>query len=173
MKLTKKIFFLFLIMFSFQTYSQEIFIGADNNQLRTSQGGLFNYSDPQAVNISVNVWGFVKYPGKYIVPNYFTARDLLSLAGGPDANAHLDDIRIHRKKVDSEESELIRFDYNDLLWSNNIEKIVEAPLIEPGDILIVPGSPRYYFRDYLTLSLQFLSIISSIVSITLIAINLR
>lgn len=173
MKLNHQFVFLFLIIFSFNIYSQEIFIGAENNQARTSQGGLFNYSDPQAVNISVNVWGFVKFPGRYIVPNYFTARDLLSLAGGPDANAHLDDIRIYRKKINENESELIRFDYNDLLWSNNIEKIVEAPLIEPGDILIIPGSPRFYFRDYLSIGLQFLSIISSVVSLTLIALRLR
>ena len=59
-------------------------LGADVLGMRYQpQGGYFNYSDPEAVNVKVAVWGWVRYPGKYTVPVYTTVSDLLSFAGGP------------------------------------------------------------------------------------------
>ena len=40
--------------------------------LRNYNTGLYDYSDPSSINIKVSVWGFLKYPGKYIVPQYTT-----------------------------------------------------------------------------------------------------
>ena len=33
------------------------------------QGGLFDYSNPSTINIKVQLWGYVRFPGFYIVPS--------------------------------------------------------------------------------------------------------
>jgi len=50
--------------------NEGIQIGSNLSARQTSQGGYYDYSDPQAVNIKVAVWGWVRYPGKYIIPAY-------------------------------------------------------------------------------------------------------
>ncbi len=76
--------FFCLIMFiilvnTLQAQIKDYELGADVAGMRFApQGGYFNYSDPEAVNIKVAVWGWVRYPGKYTVPSYTTVSDLLS-----------------------------------------------------------------------------------------------
>ena len=77
---------LILILFTSFSFAQnDIQVGSNIDQQRiNSSGALFDYSDPTTVNIKVAVWGFVKYPGRYIIPAYSNVNDLLSYAGGPD-----------------------------------------------------------------------------------------
>lgn len=165
-------YFLVLTFLVSQTlFAQEgnIKIGADVSQFRNTQGGFFDYSDPEAVNIKVSVWGFVRYPGRYLVPSYINVRDLLSYAGGPTDEAHLDDLRLFRVNTDSSQS-LIKFNYNDLLWgeslTNHKEKI---PTLTVGDVLLVPGEPRMYFRDYFNMTL---SVVSTLISLSILILNI-
>ena len=120
-----------------------------NPQTFNQQGGLFNYGDKDKVNIEVSVWGYVKYPGKYIVPKGTTLVDLVSYSGGPLVDAKLEDIRLFRPKNDTlniTEDEMIKINYNDIFWS---EKIVNHKnrniTLSPGDILVFPGEPRFIF----------------------------
>lgn len=160
--------FYFITLLTITVNAQEIRIGSDLNAQRQTQGAYFDYSDPQSLNITVSVWGNVRYPGYYVIPSYLNAKDLLSLSGGPTDAAHLEDLRIYRSK-NNESQELIKFDYNDLMWNENIEKIVHAPTLEPGDIFVVPGSPRFYFKDYFSITL---SIISTLISLTILILNI-
>ncbi len=148
---------------------EEMQIGTSLGQLRQSQGGFYDYSDPESVNIKVSVWGFVKYPGKYIIPIYSNAFDLLSYAGGPDEDANLDDIRIFRINEDSSQT-FINLNYKDFLWEKELTSEKVIPRILSGDILLVPGEDRLYFRDYFTLTLSILSVLISLV-ILIININ--
>jgi protein involved in polysaccharide export with SLBB domain len=145
-------------------------IGTNLNQLRQSQGGFFDYSDPESVNIKVSVWGFVKYPGKYIIPYYSNAFDLLSYAGGPSENANLDDIRIFRINEDSSQV-FIDLNYKDFLWNKELTSEKTAPRINMGDILLVPGEERLYFKDYFTLTLSVLSVLISLAILIINIIN--
>lgn len=132
-----------------------------------SQGGFYDYSDPKSVNFTVSVWGYVRFPGRYLVPISTTVSDLLSYAGGPNADAQLDDLRIYRKGNNSDDN-LIKFTYNDLLWEDNIEfQKRYVPDLQANDILMVPGTQRYFFRDYLSIFLSFLSAISTVVILIL------
>ncbi|MDR3627826.1 MAG: SLBB domain-containing protein, partial [Ignavibacteriaceae bacterium] len=80
-------------------------LGSSLNQLRQApQGGFFDYSDPQAVNIKVAVWGWVKYPGRYVIPSYSSINDLISYAGGPTDAARMENIRLMRLNKDSSQS---------------------------------------------------------------------
>ncbi len=158
--------FLFSIMIFAQ--NSELQVGSNTNQLRQNQGAFYDYSDPTTLNIKVAVWGFVKYPGKYVIPMESNVYDLLSYAGGPTEDAHLDDLRIFRTLEDSTR-EMVKFNYNDLLWDENLKELKNAPGLDAGDILLVPGSQRLYFKDYLQIGL---SVFSALISLTILILNI-
>jgi len=146
----------------------ELQVGSNTNLLRQNQGAFYDYSDPTSINIKVSVWGFVKYPGKYIIPVESNVYDLLSYAGGPTDDAHLDDLRIFRTTADSSQT-MIKFNYNDMLWDENLKEFKNAPGLEAGDILLVPGSDRLYFKDWAMLGL---SVMSVLISLSILILNI-
>lgn len=139
------------------------------NQITNQQGGLYNFGDKDKVNIEVSVWGYVKFPGKYIIPKGSTLVDLISYTGGPNVDAKLDDVRLLRSKNDTlnlTKDEIIRLNLNDLFWEKNISnKNNRNIVIVPGDVLIFPGEPRYFFRENLT---YILSIASTLISVAIL-----
>jgi hypothetical protein len=160
----------FVLLFQAGLFSQtgDVKIGRDASRLTQTQGAFFDYSDPNSLNIKVSVWGFVKYPGQYLVPAYSSALDVFSYAGGPTESAHLDDLRIYRATEDTA-NQLFKFNYNDLLWEKNLNKVIAPPNLVPGDILVVPGEPRFYFKDYLQVTV---SIVSTLISLTILILNI-
>jgi hypothetical protein len=144
-----------------------------NVQTFNQQGGLFNYGDKEKVNIEVSVWGYVKYPGKYIVPQGSTLVDLISYAGGPLIDAKLEEVRLFRPKNDTlniTEDEMIKINYNDIFWSEKITNHKNRNIrLVPGDILIFPGEPKLFFKDNITL---VLSIASVLVSLAILAVSI-
>ncbi|MGE5681604.1 MAG: SLBB domain-containing protein [Bacillota bacterium] len=172
MNSTLRIMTFLTLLFSSFVFAQQgnIKIGADVDRYRQNQGGFYDYSDPEAVNIKVSVWGFVRFPGYYLVPSYTNPRELLSLAGGPTDAAHLDDLRIYRVMEDSTQK-LLKFSYNDLLWEENLSTTKEkTPSLNVGDVLVVPGAPRLYFRDTLSL---VLSVVSTVTTVVILILGLR
>jgi SLBB domain len=161
------LFFLVALQITF-AQDKDVQIGSSLNPRMQSQGGYFDYSDPEAVNIKVSVWGFVKFPGKYVIPEYSSLSDLLSYAGGPTDDAHLDDLRLFRTKPDSTQ-ELMKFDYNDLLWEDNLTKEIKNPKLQAGDMLMVAGTQRLYTRDYVTLTV---SVLSALISLSILVLNI-
>ena len=164
-------FFILFIFFAFNfTYAQnDIQLGSGiSPRVYQTNAGLFDYSDPAAVNIKVAVWGFVRYPGKYIIPGYSNVNDLLSYAGGPTDAARLEDLRIIRTNPDSSQT-LIPLNYKDLLFNSDVHKINDAPQLKAGDILLVKGEPRLYFTNYLSITL---SIASTLISLAILLINI-
>ncbi len=168
--------YLFLLCSILFIYSNSIYgqitdyeLGSKLGYRYNQQSGYFDLSDPDAVNIKVSVWGFVRYPGKYLVPTYTTVLDLLSFAGGPSNDSHMDDIRLYRNKEDGSQ-EMVVLDFNDLLWESKLDARKRAvPFMEAGDILVVPGSPRYYARDLVSM---WATILSALVSIAILVLNL-
>lgn len=162
---------IFIILINtLQAQIKDYELGADVLGMRYQpQGGYFNYSDPEAVNIKVAVWGWVRYPGKYTVPSYTTVSDLLSLAGGPTDAADLEDLRIYRVNEDSTQS-MIKFNYNDLLYESKLQaRYRKVPKLDAGDILVIPGEPRLYFRDHFSI---WMSLFSVLISLTILVLNI-
>jgi hypothetical protein len=142
-------------------------IGASSSVDR-SQGAYFDYADPEAINITVAVWGYVKYPGKYLVPNYCTMKDLLSYSGGPTEDAHLDDLRLYKVLKDSTKI-LYKFNFSDIANKDYISLEKEnLPKLEVGDLLIVPGEPKLYFKDYFSFVLSALSTLVSVATLVVV-----
>lgn len=167
--MSKIIFIILLMPFSILLYAQDdVQIGSNLNNYRQTQGGLFDYSDPSGINIKVQLWGYVKFPGYYIIPSYSNMSDLLSFAGGPLEDAILKDVRIYRKT--DEKSELFKYNFNDLLWEDSLKTEINFPKLNAGDVVVVPGEPRYFLRQdisfYLSLTTALASIVALIISIT-------
>ncbi len=171
--MSKKILplFFFIIAMSQLSFAQDdIQIGSSYNDLRNQrQGGLYDYSDPTSINIKVQLWGYVRYPGFYVVPSRTTINELISLAGGPNEDATLGDIRVLKVNDDSS-TVMLKYDYNDVMWEKDLKKQFRFVKLQAGDIVIVPGEPRYFLRQdvsfYLSVLTALASVVALIISIT-------
>lgn len=150
--------------------TNDVRLGAQYTGQYQRQGGLYDYSDPETINMRVSIWGFVKYPGRYQVPIYTSVSDLLSYAGGPTDDSNLEDLRLYRVMEDSTQH-MFKFNFNDILWSDNIEEENrKIPKLQGSDLLVVTGAPRLYFKDWFRVGL---SIFTAIISLALLIIRLR
>ena len=141
-----------------------------NTGLRTyNQGALYDYSDPNGINIKVAVWGYVKFPGKYVIPIRSDIKDLISYAGGIDDDSFLDDLRIYRLDKDSMQV-MLKFNYEDLWWGEDLKSDLNLNKLQPGDILVVPGRPRLYLENYLSL---ILGVVTTLVSVATLIITIN
>jgi len=159
-------FILFIFIFSFPIKAQENIEFGSVSNMRNLSGSFYDFSEPGKVNMRVAVWGFVRNPGKYIIPINSNASDLLSYAGGLQSDAFYDDLRIYRMNADSTYT-LIKFSYEDLFWKNELSKEnrLRVPSLKAGDIIAVPGEPKMYFRDWFSLTL---SLVSTLISLSIL-----
>jgi len=136
--------------------------------LRQSQGAFYDYSDPNTINIKVAVWGYVKFPGRYILSAKSDVKDLISYAGGVNDDAYLDELRIYRVNSDSTQS-LLELNYNDLWWGESLNKNLNLQRLQAGDVLIVPGRNRLYWENYLGIILSTLGFFISLATLIITA----
>ena len=144
-------------------------IGINTGMRTYNQGAYYDYSDPNGINIKVAVWGYVKFPGKYTIPIRSDIKDLLSYAGGVDDNSFLDDLRIYRLDKDSMQV-MLKFNYEDIWWGEDLKGELKLQKLKPGDILVVPGRPRLYFENYLSI---ILGVVTTLVSIATLIITIN
>ena len=168
----KKIFCIsvFVLFAASPIFAQDdVQIGSNLGNRTQSQGGLFDYSDPAGFNIKVQLWGYVKYPGYYVIPAKSNLNDILSFAGGPLEDAMMDDIRIYRQTETGQEK-LAKYNLNDLLWGDSLMTEIVFPKLDAGDVILVPGEPRYFVREdvqfFVSLTLAITTIAVLILSIT-------
>jgi hypothetical protein len=156
---------LLLTVLSVNIFAQEdIQIGKNLRGNIRENGALYDYSDPNGINIKVMVWGYVQFPGQYIIPSASGVNDLLSLAG-PTPDANIDDLKLFRINTDSSQT-IVKFNYSDLLWNNrDLSKPLKIPGLHAGDILLVPGAPKWYLKDYLGFVLSIVSTVASIATL--------
>lgn len=116
----------------------------------TNSGGssYYDMSLGSGLTIPVNLWGFVKNPGRYVVSSSTNLVQLLSYGGGPTELARITDVRIIRdRKVDSTIKELVL-----LCNLEQFQKLGDAsqnPMLYPGDTIIVPGNAISSFQTTL------------------------
>jgi hypothetical protein len=167
-----KIFIIFFLVTGFYSfiYSQEdIQIGSRPSGYARDRGGFYDYSDPEAVNIKVQLWGYVRFSGYYIVPVTTSINELISFAGGPTEDADLTDIRVTKIKEGSQ-SIIMRYNYNDLMWEDydpNTE--IKYTGLQAGDIIVVPGEPRYFVREDIAF---YLGIVTTLASLTALILSI-
>jgi len=133
----------------------------------TGTSSAYMYSGPSGtvdqLKIYNYIWGQVRRPGLYLVPDNTDLLTLISLAGGPTENAKMTKIRIVRTSPAGEE--IIWVDLKEYVETANSELI---PIMRPGDTVIVAGSTFYAFSrvaDMLSKVVIVLSVYSTIVNI--------
>jgi len=164
--------FLLLLLISFRSVSAQndnYQLGLNPNQRFNNQGAYFDYSDATGLNIKVSVWGYVKYPGKYVIPVQSDLKDLISYAGGISDDSNLDDIRLYRVDADSSQH-MMKYNYNDLWWGEGLSGQLKLNNLQAGDVVIIPGRPRLYFENYLSL---ILGVVTTLVSIATLIITIN
>ena len=132
------------------------------------QGGLFDYSNPSMINIKVQLWGYVRYPGYYIVPSGISINELISFAGGPLEDARLDDIRVTKIKENTQ-TKMIKYNYNDIMYEDELNAEIKFVRLEAGDVIIVPGEPRYFVREDVAF---YLGIVTTLASLTALILSI-
>lgn len=123
-------------------------------------GAVYQYTGSltgtQQLKIRTYIWGQVRNPGLYIVPDDTDLLTLISSAGGPTENAKLSKIKIIRSTVEGEK--VITINLKEYLETGQAELI---PILKPGDTVIVSGSTYYAF----TKAVNWLSQIAVILSV--------
>lgn len=161
---THLFYLLFFFFFTLSNLSaQENLELGSISGIRNYQGSFYDFSEPGKLNMRVAVWGYVRNPGKYIIPASSSATDLISYAGGITPDAYFDDLRIYRMNSDSSYS-LVRFSIEDVYFNDELsrERKIRIPVLKAGDIIAVPGEPKMYFRDWFSLTLALVSTLISL-----------
>lgn len=87
------------------------------------------------IEFSVSVWGEVRRPGLYSVPEGTTLLDLISLAGGPTSAAKLNDVKLVRSaSVTTGRKSVVEVNLDDFIKQGDPE--VQTLLI-PDDTVVI------------------------------------
>lgn len=163
--------FVLLLLISSISYSQNdssLILGKTE---KSNSAAVYDLSDPTGINMEVNLWGFVRYPGRYRVPIGTTVMDLISFSGGPTDESNLEEIRIIRDANDqSKKPQVIKLNYDDILWGEKMSTQPKMnPVLQPGDVVVIQKEKRYTFRDNLGV---YIPILTSIITIATFILTL-
>lgn len=130
-------------------------------------GSAYLYSgtlqEAEQLKIKTYIWGQVRKPGLYIVPDDTDLLTLLSLANGPTEDAKLSKVRIVRI-IEGEET-IMWVDLEEYLETGDKELI---PVLRPGDTVMVSGTVFYGLARWA----DFLSNIAIFISMYITISNL-
>ncbi len=111
-----------------------------------SSAAYYYISKPGEITMSINLWGYVRNPGRYEVPISTDLIQLLSYAGGPLADADLGSVKIARAVRRDDAIRTVEYTVN----LRHLDKLDEkARDIEPGDTIFIEA-PSFTMRDLFT-----------------------
>lgn len=106
-----------------------------------------HFGKGRELQIDVQIWGHVKVPGMYSVPQTTDIIALISLAGGPVENADLTNIKVVRSNP---EPQIIKVNLRKYMGTGNLDLV---PVLKPGDTVVIPANISYRFSklvDFVT-----------------------
>lgn len=103
-------------------------------------GSVYQYPGSRDEQLMINtyIWGQVRSPGLYQIPDDTDLLTLLSSAGGPTENAKLSKIKIIRPTAQGEK--IIYVNMQEYMKTGDITLI---PIMQPGDTVFVAGTAFY------------------------------
>lgn len=90
--------------------------------------------------MNVNIWGFVRSPGQYLVPRNTDLITLMSFAGGPAEEAKIKSVEIIRSSATDSDQRILKVDVRQFLKTGNPRLI---PELKPGDTILVRATQSY------------------------------
>jgi len=130
-----------------------------------NRGAQYVIGNQDQLLIRVNIWGFVKMPGQYLVPTNTDLVSLISYAGGPLEDAQLKKIRLIRTAIGGSSEKIIAL---------NVKKFIDSgdesqnPQLLPNDMIIVSATSYHWVIK----SLEFVSKLGSIAYFSYFAVRL-
>ena len=139
-------------------------------QLESGLGPALSGSSPAAyyyisksgeITMPINLWGYVKNPGRYEVPISTDLVQLVSFAGGPLAEANLTDVKITR--VMRRDTQLRKVEYTVNL--KHLDQVDEMALnLQAGDTILIDNIP-FQWRDFFTILTAAAVVVTAITNI--------
>lgn len=118
-------------------FAQDLF-NLQSGSMGSNAPSYYYLGGKEGLTIGVNLWGFVRNPGRYEVPSSTDLVQLISLGGGPLEHAELEGVKIVRQILQPDSSyqtEVIPVNLKDFQLTGK-----KTPLLLPGDTIIIPGS---------------------------------
>jgi polysaccharide export outer membrane protein len=172
----------FSFFFPACAFSQDEADQRDSDGDRT-RGAQYFLGEQDELLIKVNIWGFVRKPGQYMVPKDTDLISLISFAGGPLEQAKINKVKIIREAEAGAPPSSNRINQSEPLLASsakqsdadlkqasspvqpviqvNIKKYLETgrpaliPELRPGDTIIVPGSTFHFLGKALDFAAKF------------------
>ncbi len=127
-------------------YSQSGESGIGPTLPRSTTASYYYIGKPGELTMQVNLWGYVKNPGRYEVPSSTDLVQLVSYAGGPTGDALMDQVKVTR--IVRKDSAVTRGEYLvnlEDLYTVDPNKLV----LYPGDTIFIDHSGWMNTRDAL------------------------
>jgi len=132
------------MMSSFFLTSAESYAQQGRQLSATGRAAQYYLGSDDELLVPVNIWGFVRQPGQFMVPNNTDLITLLSFAGGPTEYAKIARIEIVRSDPK----------LGNMVIPVNVKKYLETanpvliPQLRPGDTVIVKGTTFYWIGRF-------------------------
>ena len=156
-----------LLIIAFVLYAQND-AGVPMSFNSFNSGSAYLYSgtltETEQLKIKTYIWGQVRKPGLYIVPDNTDLLTLISLAGGPTEDAKLTKVKIVRPTTKGKKVILVNLKK---YMENGDSKMI--PVLKPGDTVILSGTIYYAVRK----GAQFLSNLAIVISVYTALKNLK
>jgi hypothetical protein len=141
----------------------------DISTMRTSLGAYYNFGSETGLNITVSLWGYVRNPGRYVIPSGSNLVEFLSYAGGPSEGADLSEVKVYRKVLARDSTIVERtftYDIEEILARTSVAKTREGgvPTMFPGDIVVVDGSTRGQWMNVVSIIVQVIWAVTSVIT---------
>ena len=121
--------------------------------------------DKDEILISINIWGYVRKPGQYLVPRHTDLISLMSFAGGPIDGAKLSEVRIIRdatryagKNGNNAKNGKNGKHPRQSIVNVDVKRFIETgrggliPPLQAGDTIVIKESGGHRFRNFLGFS---------------------
>lgn len=148
-----------------------------------NRGAQYYLGEQDELLIKVNIWGFVRKPGQYMVPKDTDLISLISFAGGPLEQAKIKKVKIIRSTSSGVSSSHTQdgANHREMMLASragstdlnvmqpqaqqvievNIKKYLETgrqtliPELQPGDTIVVPGNTLQFLGKVIDFASKF------------------
>ena len=116
-----------------------------------NRGAQYQIGRDDELLIKVNIWGLVRMPGQYLVPNNTDLISLISYAGGPTENAQTKRVKLVRTTLFTPDGKTRETDKK--IYQFNIKKYLETgdsslnPQLMPNDTILISGSAVHFLSQ--------------------------
>lgn len=136
-----------VLVVAMPSFAQVLSGGLGPSLPSASAGSYYYVAKPGDLTMQINIWGQVRNPGRYEVSTSTDLVQVLSFAGGPTADAKLDEVKVTRFL--RQEANIVRTEY--FLDMEDLTHVDPGKLVlRPGDTIFLAQSGWTRFRDIAT-----------------------